>query len=180
MLVLAALLVVTTACGTSDPARQASPTTGPGDTHASPATTQPDDSTRAVLAAYQLFWRIWLAANNPPNPNFPGLAQVAVNPELATARASIESKQNAGDFSRLPAKSRYRHDAAVRSLQLESAIVDDCAVDDIEVVHALDDSVVNNAVETQQIVGYLFRVDGTWRVSNIDIAKRWSGASKCE
>jgi hypothetical protein len=180
VLVLVALLALASACGAPDPTRQTSPTTGSTDTRPSPATTQPSDPTKAVLAAYQRVWQLWLQDNNPPNPDDPRLAEVEADGQLTGARMSIERNKDLGHALRLPPHSVYRHVATVAfDLTKRSARVTDCALDDGVVVQVSTGAVINGDVQTQLIVSTMDLIDGYWKVTSSKFVKTWPGETSC-
>jgi hypothetical protein len=143
------------------------------------ATTTPDPKA-AVLVAYQRFWQVWLAANNPPNPNDPRLAEVDTGAQLAGARASIRNHQLRGEIIRLPHPSRYRHRATVSLLgSRQGAAVIDCALDDAVVLVPATGRVVDARVETQLISADMVLLAGRWKVSALRFVKTWPGATTC-
>ncbi len=95
------------------------------------STTAPDPKT-AVLAAYQRFWQVWLAANNPPNPNDPRLAEVDTGAQLVgcAVRSCGAPGSKARSFE-APA-SRVATDISDWQLlgQQRPPSIIDCAIDD--------------------------------------------------
>jgi len=140
----------------------------------------PTDVEQAVLAAYQEFWRVWLRANNPPNPDYPDLAKVATGAELETVRTAIRKKILDGTYTRLPEGSHYRHRPALSGFDGSgNATVTDCAFDDAQLVEASTGEIVNGDTATQIIVGNLSNVEGEWRVLDIDVKRQRPGDISC-
>lgn len=179
-LVGVALLVLTlAACGSNGPPAEA----GSSTTGSSPPETTviPTDAEHQVLAAYQEFWQVWLRANNPPNPDYPELANVATGAELATVKAAIAKKVADGTFTVLPPGSRYRHSPQFKGLSSAGdATVTDCAFDDAQLIRASTGEVVNGDIATQLIVGHLRNVESRWRVLDIDVQSQQAGEVPCE
>ena len=134
-----------------------------------------------MLDAYQEFWRVWLKANNPPNPDDPDLARVATGAELDTVRASIHASLETGTMTRLPTESRYHHRAAVLTVSAITATVTDCALDDAQIVVQRTGQVLNGEVATHAIAAELRHVDNRWRVLRLSITNRVAnGPEPCE
>ncbi len=80
------LVLAMAGCGSGEVEGETTPTTAaPGTTTVPtpPPTTLTDEE--AVLAAYQGYWDTWLAANDPPNPDHPDLAEYATGPALRSS-----------------------------------------------------------------------------------------------
>jgi len=176
---VALVLILAAACGRADlPAAPflTTPATEPSDTTTPSAT----ETEQAVLDAYQEFWRVWLKANNPPNPDDPDLARVATGAELDTVRAAILKKQAEGTYTRLPQGSGYRHRPAISGFSgTRNATVTDCAFDDAQLVKASTGQVLNDDKATQLIIGTLSEGDGMWRVLDIDVKRQTPGDIPC-
>jgi hypothetical protein len=173
------LAVLASACASTDHAMPGPPPeTRSTDTDVPIATTTPDDNT-AILAAYQEFWQVWLRANNPPNPDYPDLVNVATGQELITVRQAISQDLGNGNYTRLPANASYRHDASIVSNLDGHALVTDCAVDDSEIRNRDSDQIVNGAAITQLLQSDLAQTAGRWRVSNVQKEQQWSGIRSC-
>jgi hypothetical protein len=143
------------------------------------ATTTPDPKA-AVLVAYQRFWQVWLAANNPPNPNDPRLAEVDTGAQLAGARASIRIHQLRGEKVVLPHPSRYAHPATVTVLgHGTAASVFDCSVDDSQLVLSATGRVIDASVQTQLIDADMVIQQGRWKVAATRFERTWPGVTKC-
>ncbi|WP_334144742.1 hypothetical protein [Rhabdothermincola sp.] len=142
-------------------------------------TTQPRSDEEAILAAYQGYWDTWLAANDPPNPDHPGLARYYTGEALERARDSIQQNRIAGVLLRLPPGSVYRHEAVVTEIGEGRAAIRDCAVDDGLVLSVQDGAVLNNAVVTTHAEATLLHVDGLWKVDDVVVDARWEGVAGC-
>jgi hypothetical protein len=144
------------------------------------STTRPADPTSAVLAAYQQFWRVWLEANDPPNPNDPNLQKVDTGAQLAGAKATISEHLRRGQVVRLPAHSRYRHTAtATLAGGTTEASVIDCAIDDSQLLDGTTGRILDGTTETQLIYADMQLLAGRWKVSGIRFMKKWQGVRRC-
>jgi hypothetical protein len=175
--IVVALAVTATACaGRAHDRTAPDPTTG---TTSAPTTRAPDP-TAAVLAAYQEFWRVWLEANDPPNPNDPNLEKVDTGAQLTHDRAAITRHLTSGEVIRLPAKSKYVHRAAATLLRrAENAVVLDCAIDDAIVSVAETGRVVDASVQTQLISADMVLEGGRWKVVDTRFVHVWPGVVPC-
>lgn len=176
--VAAAMAVGAAACSggggqAAPPSTEASTTT----TTSPPPTALTDE--QAVLAAYQGYWDTWLAANDPPDPNHPGLERYYTGRALDRAVKAIRDLAEVGQAVRLPVGARYRHDAKVRMIADGIATVDDCSIDDAQLVGARDGFVLDGTVATQQLVATLVEQNGAWQVSNVVAEAEWDGVAGC-
>jgi hypothetical protein len=168
---------VASAC--AEPTRSSTaPATRPAPATSRPA---PPDPTRSVLAAYQEFWRVWLEANDPPDPNDPDLAKVDTGPQLAGARATIARHRARGEVVRLPPHSAYAHHARVALFASGTrATVIDCAIDDSMLVVAATRQVLDDSIQTQLIDADLVLEAGRWKVASTRFVKTWTGGTRCD
>jgi hypothetical protein len=177
------IVVLTIAALASACAGHSSPQAGPDTTatgSATPATsTTAPDPKAAVLAAYQRFWQVWLAANNPPNPNDPRLAEVATGSELRTVQLSIGNKVINGTYTRLPPHARYRHEPTVISTRESRVVIRDCQIDDSQIVVRATGRIVNGDVVTELLTSTVVRFSGRWRVESVRETREWRGVHSC-
>jgi hypothetical protein len=134
----------------------------------------------AVLAAVQGYWNAVLAANNPPDPDLPGLRAVMAGPALATTLQRIEERRSMGQVVRLPDQSRFRSDARIERVDGDRAVVLNCLVDDSLVVDGPSGLVLNSRVSTFLFRLTMNRTDGGWRVTEVAQVKRWDGVTACD
>ncbi|MEZ5209294.1 MAG: hypothetical protein R2690_20500 [Acidimicrobiales bacterium] len=96
-----------TACSSDGDAEPEPPTAGtdaPGATAgtgtSAPGTTAMADEEAAVLDAVDGYWRTWLAANDPPDPDHPDLEKYATGAALERMRQSIAENKAVGYVAR--------------------------------------------------------------------------------
>jgi hypothetical protein len=131
-----------------------------------------------VLAAVDGYWRTWEEANNPPDPNHPGLAQYFTGPALEKALQEIRKKQTENLFAERPPNSRYAHRRRVIEVMANEAAVEDCIIDDFVVKH-VSGAVVDDAVVTHQLVLHLVNDGSGWQVAEVERVGRWEGVQGC-
>lgn len=94
------------ACSGDDKPSVAPPTTSQTSSTTSPTSSSTpttvttvaiSDENQAVLTAYRSFWDAYIAASDPMNPDFPGLAERAVGEELDTVRRTLLARKSAGE-----------------------------------------------------------------------------------
>ena len=175
-----AMALLVAACAGAHERTADSPTTlghsRPPDTPTTTASTP----AQAVLAANQRLWKVWLEANDPPNPDDPQLSAVAVDPLLSGTRQSIEQHLQRGERVTLPKEPLYRHDAtATLNPSNSSAEVQDCATDDSIVEDAATGKVIDGSVETQLIEAQMVLTPSGWRASRTTFVKSWPGVVAC-
>ena len=205
-LLATSLLVAACACGTDEaPIGQVSSTTAPGSTSTvststtnrgsgttSPSTTGADPTTstapgeptdpanQEIVDAYTAYWEARFSANSgTPNPEDPALAAHATGAQLDAVVA--ETQRNLDDgvaFQQAPSPANYRR-VTVISIDGDRAEVQECFVDDVQVVDRTTGQIVNDVVATQSVSGTLRLVDGTWRVSGSELVQRWEGVAGC-
>jgi hypothetical protein len=168
--------VVASACAASrTPAAAPSSST----TTTTRSTTTTTDATSAVLAAYQQFWRVWLEANDPPNPNDPNLEKVATGSQLRLERQQIARNRDQGVRFKKAKPSRADHRLAVLRLSRSDAVVQDCSLDDGVVRDATTGRVVNANVVTYLWNARLKQEGGRWKVDVNTRLGMWPGVSDC-
>jgi len=149
------------------------------------ATTSATSSTatpanQEIVDAYTAYWDARFAANSgTPNPEDPALVAHASGAQLEAVIA--ETQRNLDDgvaFQASPVPADYRR-VTVISVDGDRAEVQECFVDDVQVVDRTTGQIVNDVVATQSVSGTLRLVDGTWRVSGSDLVQRWEGVAGC-
>jgi hypothetical protein len=163
--------------------RAATTTTRPRATTSTGSTTTLDPKQAqqaAVVAAYQEFWKVWLEANDPPNPDYPKLSEVAAQDELTTVKQAIASKVSNGLATRLPDNPKWNHAVQGVSITPPQALVIDCEVDDSQVLRPATGEIVDAEVETSSLLASLTEIEGRWRVTSIRVQGRWPGATACK
>lgn len=133
----------------------------------------------AVLAAYNGYWRSILAANDPPNQDYPGLRRFATGDAYRSVFDAAQANRLTGRALRLPANSQYSHDVRLESADADAASVRDCAVDDGLVVDLRTGEVLNDTISTTLIRADLLRQDGRWLVATTAVEQRWEGVAGC-
>lgn len=138
-----------------------------------------EDPTEAILEAHQGFWDTWLAANDPPDPDHPGLRRYYTGAAYEHAVASIRKNKEEGLHLELPSESLWKH--TVLSVEVSdgetSAVLHDCAIDDGLIVRTATGDVLNDDVVTVIYVTELTRSDDTWRVVRNASTSRTEGAT---
>jgi hypothetical protein len=177
--VAAVALVAMAGCGGGGGGEAGEPaSTEPPVTVADPTTTVLSEED-AVLAAYQGYWDTWLAANDPPNPNYPGLADVRTGEVLAQTQSAIRNRAAVGQAIRLPEGALNRHSPVVVELSERTAEISDCAVDGAVLVGASDGFVLDDSVVTRHLLANLVLEGSLWRVSKVSTEAEWSGVDGC-
>lgn len=202
----ASLLLAASACGTDEPpsvgqptsttasgtsTTDRSPTTNGGNGTATTTTTGAEPTTSAtsstatpanqeIVDAYTAYWDARFVANSgTPNPEDPALVAHASGAQLEAVIA--ETQRNLDDgvaFQASPVPANFRR-VTVISVDGDRAEVQECFVDDVQVVDRTTGQIVNDVVATQSVSGTLRLVDGTWRVSGSDLVQRWEGVAGC-
>ncbi len=132
----------------------------------------------AILAAYRGYWDTWLAANSPPDPEHPGLERYYTGAALARARTRIAENQSAGVRFRTPPESVANHDASIRHVQDEVAVVDDCSIDDGLIISPAGEILDSRVVTRRSEATLVF--DGGWRVEDVIVLTSVDGVGSCD
>jgi hypothetical protein len=169
---------------TTDPRDDAETTTSTREsaTTASDATAPPEefDSVEdAIIARYELYWDARFAANSPPNPDDPALREYATGEQLDHVIAETESNLAEGvEFRRADDPIDFRT-VTVASLDGDTAVVQECVVNDTVVVRSDSGAIVDDTVATYNVRGDMLRVDGEWRLAAANQLQRWEGVAGC-
>ena len=169
--------------GTS-PATSRDTTTTPPTTTAgsSPtaSTTASEPGQQPIVDAYIGYWDARFAANTgTPNPADPALRRYATGAQLEAVVAETQENLDAGRaFQARPNPANYRR-VTVVSVNGDSAVVQECFVDDGLVIDRATGGVLNDTIATHSVRGELRKVDGEWRVASTSLLQRWEGVSGC-
>lgn len=168
----------TTTSGTSPTTAMTGTTTTVVST--SDPSTPVDTTHQAIIEAYEGYWDARIAANTgTPNPQDPALAQFATGNQLeAVIKETQENLDQGRAFLAAPNPATFRQ-VTVVSVDGDRAEVQECFVDDGQLIERATGAVINDTVATQSVLGTLRLVDGTWKVSGSDLIQRWEGVAGC-
>jgi len=156
----------------------ASPATAPPATTGS--TAAPTEQER-VVEAYRRLWIEIVAANNPPDPDSPRLAEVATGDMLQKARQQIRSNKASGKGTRYANPSKFKIEATtVTLLTKDNAQVEGCMTDDLISIREADGFPLNTNVVARRFVATLEKADGAWRTSSNRYDHTFEGSETCE
>jgi hypothetical protein len=94
---------------------------------------------------------------------------IAETQENLDAGRALQPSPNPVNFRRV----------TVVSVDGDSAVVQECFVDDGQVIERSTGRVLNDTVATHSVQADLIRVDGQWRVSAATLIQRWEGVAGC-
>ena len=134
----------------------------------------------AIDLAVGNFWSVYLLAHDPPNPDHPALAEVAVGDELDLLRKTIAGRRSVGESIRRSEKNAFTSTIAIRTLTAGTALVDACVFDDVVVVDTLSNRVVNDEVGTYRFELSMVKLGGRWKVASNRVASYRMGVDTCE
>ena len=137
------------------------------------------ESEKKVLDAYRAGWEAKRLSNDPPDPEFPGLAETHTGPALEQAVANRRAFQATGRVGRFPENSIAESRLEVLSLGPDEAVVRDCSVDDGQIVVAATGEVVNDLVGTVLFEGTMVVEDGRWKLRSLKVIEEWEGVTGC-
>lgn len=163
---LTALAFVVAACGGGDDGAEAgaaAATTNAGDE--STTTADPREALRAdVVAAYEASWNDFIKAGDPPSPDAAFLANHMAGEALEVTRNLLRQYNAEGVVLR----GSFEVDAVVTDLGEGSAVIDDCALDQLEVVMPHSGRVAEGHDEERDgFVAELTVEGGLWKVISL-------------
>lgn len=133
-----------------------------------------------VLAAHKGFWDTWLAANDPPDPNHPGLRRYYTGAAYEQAVKAITENQQSGLVVRLPTNPRWVHRIiGFRVLSDSSWLIQDCAHDDSIRSNPSTGEVIDDRAMTFLMEATVALHEDTWKVSLNTISREWEGLINC-
>jgi len=194
LLAVVAATVLTTACSGDDasqpptatqPATTTTTTGGAADT--TTTTTEPTTTTAAptpeeeVKTAYLEASASYFNAARTANPDDPQLAETRAGPSLARAQELLAGFRTAGvtavyvdDQPPIPTIE------AVEIVGPDKAFVSVCLVDNGRQVRKSDGVVVDDSVLSRLDKGEMRRIDGAWRLFELEGLQRWKDGQGCD
>jgi hypothetical protein len=168
---VAVLSLLLVACSGSSDARHdttgGSGGGGGGEPTDSTSTTA-DPRVPGVLDGYDAYWIAVLAAADPPDPDNSQLADHASGDELDRVRSMLTDLAGSGDVMR----GSYGHDASVRSIDGDSAVVADCLAPRTTILDAATGQVTVGETTGWGLVTAHMVLDGeVWKVAQIEAAE---------
>ena len=156
---VAAVAALTAGCGDDE-------SSSPPTTDAEGTTTEDDRAADEadVLAAYQAQWDGYIAAGDPPDPDAEEIAEHATGDVLEGTRDVLRQFEAEG----VVVRGSYETDGVVAQLNDDRAVVEDCGLDQIELIVAATGAVVEDSDDIRDgLVVELVLEDGTWKVSKL-------------
>jgi hypothetical protein len=177
-----AVALLAAGCGGSEePAAvgEVPPPSTTGSTEPTSTTASTAEIKQAVLDAYLAGWKAKHVSNDPPDPEFPALAETHTGPALDQAVENRQAFQVTGRVGRFPEDSIAERRAEVVSVGAEEAVVRDCSVDDSQIVIAATGEAVNDLVATVLFEGSMVVEDGQWKLRSLKVVEEWEGVAGC-
>lgn len=175
----AALLVLATGCSDDGEALPGTTTTTRAETTTTTSTPQRPVE-EEIVERYEAFWDARFRANQPPpNPDHSDLREYATGRQLEQVIGETTSNLEARLAIRRPSDGQRRSRVEVRSVENDTATLQECAVDDGVIYQYETGAVVNDAVETHNVEAMMRRVDGKWKVEGVRLLQRWEGVAGC-
>lgn len=133
-----------------------------------------------VLAAHQGFWDTWLAANDPPDPDHPGLRRYATGDAYEAVVDAIRANEENLSTVRLPDNSRWAHRIVGYTIAGErTRLLRDCVHDDSIKIDQGTGEVIDDREMTFLMEATVEHHEGTWKVSLNTIRREWKGIVNC-
>jgi hypothetical protein len=165
---------------TSDDGQDTTITEPPASTTATTEVPEEFDSVEEeIVARYEGYWDARFAANSPPNPDDAALREYATGEQLDHVIAETQANLDAGMEFRRADDPVALQEVRVVSLDGDTAVVQECVVNDAVIVRSATGAVVDDAVATYNVRGDMLRVDGEWRLAAARRVQRWEGVAGC-
>jgi hypothetical protein len=157
---LTALALVVAGCGGDDDGGRGGDTTVAAADE--PTTTEdPRQALEAeIVAAYEASWSDFIEAGDPPSPDAEFLTDHLAGDALRVSRNLLNELQAEGVVLR----GTYEFDATVTGLAQDRAVVEDCGLDQLEVVSLTSGEVIAHDDERDGVVAELMLEGGSWKV----------------
>jgi hypothetical protein len=118
----------------------------------------------AAVAAYEANWNNLIAAGDPPDPDSPVLAEHATGEALAGFRSTLASYEAEG----IAFRGSYEFDARATEVTATRAVVEDCGLDQTELVVIATGEVAEDSDDVRDgIVADLVLEDDAWKVTSL-------------
>lgn len=139
-----------------------------------------DANHQAIIDAYVGYWNARVAANTgTPNPQDPALPQFATGNQLEAVVAETQKNLDEDRAFRAASDPADFRKVTVVSVEGDRAEVQECFVDDDQVIERSTGNVIDASVSSQSVIGTLRFVDGTWKVSSSKLVQDWEGVAGC-
>jgi hypothetical protein len=145
--------------GADDPETELDPDDAGGATDTTEA-----DPAAAAVEAYEANWLSIIAAGDPADPEAAELAEHATGDNLANTRSMLGQYAAEG----VAIRGSYEFDARAADVTDESAVVEDCGLDQMQLVVVASGEVVQEPDgERDGLVADMVLEDGAWKVSSL-------------
>jgi hypothetical protein len=144
-----------------------------------PTTTAPPTDEEAILAAVDGFIESTFTINDPPDPDHPDLARYRTGQVREAAVEGTRERQSRGQAFRLPPNSIYEHRPTIVNVEPTRAVVQNCVVDDGQLVDIASGTVLDGTIVSKLFVTTLDLVEDVWKVAGNSVVEEWPGVSGC-
>ena len=144
------------------------------------STSVPSTGEQEIIDRYLGYWAARFGANSgTPNPDDPALREYATGRQLEAVITETRGNLEGGFALQHRDDRNGFQQVTVLSVEGDTAVVQECFVDDDLIVRRDTGEVVNDAIATHNVRGEMNRVDGSWRVSEARLIQRWEGVAGC-
>lgn len=169
------LSAIASACGDDDSSGASS--TDPTSTtkpETTPTTLSPEEE---VEAAYLAFWDMATRLAEDPDPDDPEIPQRASGQALGNLVDGLTTLRAANQRTEL--RDNYEHNVLSVEIDGDSARLEDCAVDDAQIVDAETGNPVRESTVTELVEVTLVRSQQRWLVDSSSRIHAWNGPVEC-
>lgn len=135
-----------------------------------------------IAARYVGFWDARFAVNSADvvgDPNDPRLAEYATGAQLEQVMADTQRFAEQGLRLARPVQPVEFRQVEVVSIDGDTAMVQECYVDDGLLTDRATGDVVNDSVSTHNVSATMHRIGGVWKVEAARLIQRWEGVEGC-
>jgi hypothetical protein len=131
-----------------------------------------------VEAAYLAFWDTAVRLAESPDPNDPDIEQRASGDALADLVDGLRALQTANQ--RTVSGPATTHDVLSVEIEEDTAHIDDCAVDESQLVDVTTGQTKAEGTTTTRWAVTLVKTDAGWLVDQFNRVNAWEGVVACE
>lgn len=143
-------------------------------------TTVPMTDEEAIVDTYNNFLATWDRANNPPNPNDPGIARYAGGRALEVSVRVIQENLEKQIVYDVPENSVSGYTIEDLNIQGNSATMTVCLIDDGLQIHEPTGTILNDTVASSRIDLVFERREFGWVVTENNYQFTVAGADGCD
>jgi len=144
-----------------------------------PTTAAPDPEAE-VKAAYLQIMDAYFSRLQHPDPADPEIAANHTGASLEAVKRRTAALQQQGAVDRFTANGPPIPKITQVEVRGDGATVTSCIINDVIVVRAKDDYVLNGNIESQEYESTLAEIGGRWKLSTSALVRKWADEKGCD